>query len=44
MIDKLQCENGHIFIDISSGPYYSYIAELDTDGNLIKNYYENNIT
>lgn len=44
MIDKLCIENGHIFVEISSGPYYSYIAELDTDGNLVKTYYENKST
>lgn len=44
MIDRLQYENEHIFVEISSGPYYSYIAELDTDGNLVKTYYENKST
>lgn len=44
MIDKLQYENEHIFVEISSGPFYSYIAELDTDGNLVKTYYENKST
>lgn len=39
-IDTIQCENGQIFIDISSGPFYSCVTELDIDGNLIKKYYE----
>lgn len=39
-IDKIQCENGQIFIDISSEPFYSCVIELDIDGNLIKKYYE----
>ncbi|MCM1007200.1 MAG: DUF5050 domain-containing protein [Ruminococcus flavefaciens] len=44
MIDKLQYKDEHIFVEISSGPFYSYIAELDTDGNLVKTYYENKST
>ncbi|MDE6789771.1 MAG: DUF5050 domain-containing protein, partial [Ruminococcus sp.] len=39
-IDTIQCENGQIFIDISSGPFYSCVTELDIDGSLIKKYYE----
>lgn len=37
----IQYENGRIFIQISSGPYYSYIAEIDSDGNFIRKFYEN---
>ncbi len=40
-IDYIQVEGERLFIDISSCPYYSYIAELDIDGNFIRKYYEN---
>ncbi len=40
-IDNIQIEGERLFIDISSGPYYSYIAELDINGNFIRKYYEN---
>ena len=39
-IDNIQYENDRIFIQISSGPYYSYIAELDINGNFIRKVYE----
>lgn len=41
-IDDIQIEGERLFINISSGPYYSYIAELDINGNFIRKYYENN--
>lgn len=41
-IDAIQYEGGRIFIKISSGPYYSYIAEIDAYGNIIRKFYENN--
>lgn len=44
ILSKLCTENEHIFVEISSGPYYSYVAELDTDGNLVRKYYENKST
>ena len=40
-IDNIQIEGERLFIDISSGPYYSYIVELDINGNFIRKYYEN---
>lgn len=39
-LNTIHCDDGRIFIDISSGPFYSYVAELDINGNLIKKYYE----
>ncbi len=37
----IQYEGGRIFIHVSSGPYYSYIAEIDSNGNFIRKFYEN---
>ena len=35
-ISSIQCQNNHIFINISSGPFYSYIAEIDINGNIVE--------
>lgn len=42
-INAVQCDDGHIFVEIMSGAFYSYVAELDINGNLIKKYYETKI-
>ncbi|MBO5163910.1 MAG: hypothetical protein J6B75_05615 [Ruminococcus sp.] len=42
-IGNIQYENGRIFIQITSGPYYSYIAEIDSYGNVIRNFYEGHL-
>lgn len=38
-ISVIQAEDEHIFIEISSGPYFSYIAEMDIDGKIIETIY-----
>lgn len=40
-VGSIQIEGERLFIDITSGSYYSYIAELDINGNFIRKYYEN---
>lgn len=39
-ISVIQADKDNIFIEVSSGPYYKCIAEIDIDGNLIKKVYE----
>ncbi|MDE6101970.1 MAG: DUF5050 domain-containing protein, partial [Ruminococcus sp.] len=40
-ISTIQTEDEHIFIEINSGPYFSYIAEMDIDGNIVETIYSN---
>ncbi len=40
-IDAVQSQDGHLYVKLSSGPYYSNIAEIDTDGNMLKQIYLN---
>ncbi len=38
-VSAIQTEDEHIFIEINSGPYFSYIAEIDIDGNIVETIY-----
>lgn len=35
-ISSIQCQNNRIFINISSGPFFNCIMEIDIDGNVIE--------
>lgn len=39
---SVQTEEEKIFIKVDSGPYYTYIAEIDINGNIIEDIYEHN--
>lgn len=39
-ISVIQADRENIFIEVNSGPYYDYIAEIDIDGNVIDKIYE----
>lgn len=39
-ISVIQADKEKIYIEINSGPYYNYIAEIDIDGNVIDKIYE----
>ncbi len=40
-VDTVQSEGGHLYVELSSGPYYKNIMEIDTNGNFIKQIYLN---
>lgn len=39
---SVQANEENIFVQVNSGPYYTYIAEIDIDGNVIEKIYEHN--
>lgn len=38
-VSAIQTKDEHIYIEINSGPYFSYIAEIDIDGNIVETIY-----
>lgn len=38
-VEAVQSEGSHLYVKLSSGPFYSNIMEIDTDGNFIKQIY-----
>lgn len=42
-ISAIQCQNNHIFIEVTSGAYYTYLAEIDIDGTMLKKIHEDEI-
>lgn len=41
-ISAIQAEQDKIYIEVNSGPYYSFIAEIDIDGNIVETVYKHN--
>lgn len=39
---SVQANEENIFVQVNSEPYYTYIAEIDIDGNVIEKIYEHN--
>jgi len=41
-ISAIQADKEKLFIEVNSGAYYDYIAEIDIDGNIVENVYTHN--
>lgn len=41
-ISAIQADEEKIFIEVNSGAFYDYIAEIDIDGNIVDNVYTHN--